>query len=543
MLSIHIGDQSLDLSDDFSVSLNLKSPLFNDVGDYSFPFKVPSTARNVSILGWKNRIASARSIYEAFDGSIRWNGMVLYSGQVKIKTAGEKNFEGALYINKGNFNFEVKELFLNRVDLGMKSFDSDQQAEDYFNWSLAHFYPEVDFSMPQISNPAFYDPPATNPELMAYNYIFPDGWLHRTTSDGQNRTILVPFLYLKYVLNRLAENFGYRLEDEFFTSGEELSRLVVYNSVNLGEVLFGMQRLYYCRLVPAIKVGEFISGLEKWFNCSFHVDTLKRSIRIVGNKEVLLHSDIVEFSNNILSISQEVPEEVTGFRFLLGPDGGDTAYQAQLDAEKGISERIKGAARDFSDIPPYPFTLLGDIYYMLDTNAWWQLGINPCTFLIEWQQLPAGPMLTDKFFYKWGDKKNKFETVFSSLPDHFISVNCGNLGADFQKITPRLFWVGRTGGWGMPERLMGFANNSNFSLRYPGPNGLFNLYWKEWADWIMETRKSVKIEKQMDFIALKSIDFTKRYRINGMNFLISEISVTLNKSTIKPARLKCFTAP
>ena len=543
MLSILIGDQPLDLNDDFSVSLNLKSPIFNDVGDYSFPFKVPSTARNVSILGWKNRIASTRSIYEIFEGSIRWNGMVLYTGQIKIKTAGEKTFEGTLYINKGNFNFEVKDILLNRVDLGMMNFESDQQAVDYFNWSLTHFYPEVDFSMPEISNPTFYDPPATNPELMAHNYIFPDGWLRKYTTDGQCRTILTPFLYLKFVLNKLAEIFGYRLQDEFFTSSIELSRLVVYNSVSLSEVLFGLQKLYYCRLVPNVKVSEFITGLEKWFNCSFHVDTRQRVIRIVDNKEVLLRSDIVEFSKNILSLTQEIPEQITGFRFLLGPDAGDMAYQAQLDAEKGITEMIKGAVQHFSDIPPYPYTWLGDIYYIVDTNTWWQLAVNPYTFLIEWQQLPSGPMLTDKFFYKWGDEKNKFETIFSSLPDKYISVNCGNLGADYQKITPRLFWVGMAGGWGTPVRLRGFANNSNFSLRYPGPNGLFNLYWKDWVNWIMETRKSVKIEKQMDFIELKNLDFTKRYRINGINYLISEISVTLNKASIKSAQLKCFTAP
>ena len=84
MLSILIADKSLDLSDDFSVSLNLKSPIFNDVGDYSFPFKVPSTARNMSILGWKNRLASKRSIYETYEGSIRWNGMVLYLSLIHI---------------------------------------------------------------------------------------------------------------------------------------------------------------------------------------------------------------------------------------------------------------------------------------------------------------------------------------------------------------------------------------------------------------------------------------------------------------------------
>jgi hypothetical protein len=171
------------------------------------------------------------------------------------------------------------------------------------------------------------------------------------------------------------------------------------------------------------------------------------------------------------------------------------------------------------------------------------LGVNGISFLIEWQQLPNGPSLTDKFFYKWGDDKNKYETIFSSLSDKYIVVNCGNLGADNQKITPRLFWVGMAGGWGTPVRLRGFANNSNFSLRYTGGNGLFNLYWKDWVNWIMDDRKSVKIEKQMDFIELKSIDFTKRYRINGINYLISEITVTLNKSSIKSAQLKCFSAP
>ena len=84
---------------------------------------------------------------------------------------------------------------------------------------------------------------------------------------------------------------------------------------------------------------------------------------------------------------------------------------------------------------------------------------------------------------------------------------------------------------------------ANFSLRYTGANGLFNLYWKDWVNWIMNTRKSVKIEKQMDFIELKSIDFTKRYRVNGINYLVSEIAVTLNKSSIKSTQLKCFTAP
>ena len=540
MLSLLIADQPLDLSEDFSVSLNLKSPLFNDVGDYSFPFKVPATVRNMAILGWKNRIASTRSIYETYEGCLRWNGIDLYKGQVRIKTAGEKTFEGILYINKGNFNYEVKDLMLDRVDLGVKMFASDQEAINYMNWSLSRFYPETDFSMPKVANIDFYDPPATDPELMAYNYIFPDGCLHRTTSDGTQRTILVPFLYLKYVLGKLAENFGYRLQDDFFTSCSELTRLVIYHSVNISEVLFGLQQLYYCRFVPSVKVSEFIAGLEKWFNCSFHADSKQRVIRIVSNKDVLLRSDIIEFSDNLLSVSQEIPDEITGYRFMISPDSGDKVYQAQLETEKWITDYIRGAVGTFSEIPPYPFTMIGDIYYVVDTSTWWQFSVNPITFLTEWIQMPHGPALTDKFFYKYGDEKNKFETSFSSLYDMFGIVSCGNLGTDKDKITPRLFWVGMAGGMGTPATLHGLTTDSDFSLRFTGTKGIFVLFWKDWVDWIMNIRKAVKIEKQMDFIELKNIDFTKRYRMGGINYLISEISVTLNKSSIKPAQLKCF---
>ena len=541
MLSIRIADQPLDLSDDFSLSLNLKSPLFNDVGDYSFPFKVPSTVRNRSILGWKNRIAATRSIYDTFEGSIRWNGIIIYCGQILIRSASDKTFEGTLYVNKGNFNYEVKDLVLNKIDIGMKTFASDSDAMDFFNWSLTHYYPEVDFAMPQIINTDFFDPPATNPELFAYNHIFPDGLLHNMTSDGQSRTILIPFLYLKFVLNTLAENFGYRLQDEFFTSSMELSRLVVYHSVNLSEVLSGLQQLYYCRFLPSVKAKEFIAGLEKMFNCSFLVDSLQRVIKIVNNKEVLLRSEVADFSKNILSISQEIPEQVLGLRFLMGTDSGDKVYREQLEAEKPITDSIKSAVETFSDIPPYPFTTIGDIYYVVDTNKWWQLGV--LNFLLQWVELPMGPVLTDKFFYKLGDEKNKVETCFSSLMDYYGVVRCGNLGSENQKVTPRLFWVNRSNFPGEPQRLFGCASGYDLSLRYTGGNGLFNSFWNDWANWLMKDRKYVKIEKQMDFIELKSIDFAKRYRINGINYLISEIAVTLNKSSIKSAQLKCFTAP
>lgn len=541
MLTIHIADQQLDLQDDFSVALILKSPVFNDIGDYTFPFKIPSTIKNMSILGWKNRIASSGNIYEIYEGSIRWNGKIMFIGTIKIKAASDKTFEGSLYFDKGNFNYQAKDLVMNSIDYGMMNFETEDDAITYFNWTLTHLYPESDFAMPEIKNDMFFDPPTLDPQQQTINRLYDDNLLHKTTTSG-HRTILIPFFYLKFVLKKITEYLGYELQDEFFSKSTQLSRLVIYNSVNVSEIFFGLQQFYFFRNMPNAKLGEFISGLEKWFNCSFHVNHLKKVVRIVSNTDVLLNSEIIEFSKNILSISHQINEQILGYQLIRTPDGGDPFYKSQLEFEFSDIDNVKGCVQNFSDIPPYPFTWLGDIYYVINTDVWWQLGTNPISFLIEWQVLPVGPSLIDKFYYRWATDKNKIETIFSTLIDRSGQVECGNLGADHKKDTPRLFWVAWVGGYIFPYRLYGLADDSNFSLRYPGANGLVNKFWKQWLNWQMDNAKYVWIEKQMDFVEFKDFDFTKRYRINGINYLVSEIAVTLNKSSIKSAQLKCYTA-
>src|ERR1035438_4839830 len=122
MLSIEVSGQVLDIPKDFSVSVDLKNPMFNEIGDYTFPFKIPSTPRNKSILGWKSRIESSRSIWEEFSGSILWNGIILFSGQLRAKLCNDTTYEVTLFVERGNFNWEIKNLWLNQMDLGHRYF-------------------------------------------------------------------------------------------------------------------------------------------------------------------------------------------------------------------------------------------------------------------------------------------------------------------------------------------------------------------------------------------------------------------------------------
>jgi hypothetical protein len=317
--------------------------------------------------------------------------------------------------------------------------------------------------------------------------------------------------------------------------------LVIYNSFNLNEDEFTLRYPHNSLLLPEIKMSDCITGLEKWFNCCFHVDLLKKQVRIIGNEDTLMRSRVNNFIGNILSFSQEIPEKTNSLLFQMKTDTGDLVMSARIDNEKETLDHVKYAYENLTDVPYSPFRELNDVYYITKTNTWYQW--KEVGGVYQWVVLPLGPVLTDRFYFKMGEKSDSINTDLSTLDDINGEVSCGNLGTDKKDISPRLFWVNNLDLSGNPANLHGSAYSNSFSLRYPGSIGVFNTFWGRWAEWLTTQRKSVKIEAALDFAVIKEIDFSQRYHINGINYLISEVSVTLCKNRIKPATLKCFTCP
>ena len=80
---------------------------------------------------------------------------------------------------------------------------------------------------------------------------------------------------------------------------------------------------------------------------------------------------------------------------------------------------------------------------------------------------------------------------------------------------------------------------ANYSLWYPGGKGIYAKWWMEYLNF-KRTTKLIKIEKLMTFTELQNFDFSRKYRINGINYLIKSIQVVLKKHSIQPALLECY---
>ena len=166
--------------------------------------------------------------------------------------------------------------------------------------------------------------------------------------------------------------------------------------------------------------------------------------------------------------------------------------------------------------------------------------------------------LQSQFLFKNAMKEPK-QSVSSKLSTLHMNTNaidpngepinqcmeCGNRLEDWQKIVPRLlFTVPKN--YPLINTTNKYTNSNNatdnFSLFYPGAKGLFEKFWKDYMNFKINSRL-VKIEKQMTFTELDNFDFSRKYMINGIKYLIKDIQVCIKKDTIQPAILECYPCP
>lgn len=78
------------------------------------------------------------------------------------------------------------------------------------------------------------------------------------------------------------------------------------------------------------------------------------------------------------------------------------------------------------------------------------------------------------------------------------------------------------------------------SLRWDGPRGLYEKFWKRWLDFLGSTRK---VERKLRLTAadIFNLDLTQQVRIENVNYLIGKINVAISVGGISPARCELYT--
>lgn len=80
----------------------------------------------------------------------------------------------------------------------------------------------------------------------------------------------------------------------------------------------------------------------------------------------------------------------------------------------------------------------------------------------------------------------------------------------------------------------GSRTPANISLELGGDRGIIKQYHKEFALWIEKEKRTLTCQMLLDVLDLHNLDLRNKVHVNGRNYLIKEISITLHPRSIAP---------
>jgi hypothetical protein len=520
--------------------MNLKSPVFGDIGSYSYPFRLPVTARNKMLFKFPHREAGTSDPFIYLPGLFEWNGVPLFFGNARLKTVGDKSYEGTVFDANGDFYFKTKNLNLQQIDFGELVFGSETEALNYFKATIGDYYPTNNFALPQFHNANYFDPPASNNELEYYNYQYPfDIFRVRTTTENK-RTILIPMLYLRYVLKKLFEGLGYSFTDLVFTSHSDYNRLAIFNQTSCNNKGisymvpegYSIEHIIFNYHVPRLLVGDFLKGLGNYFGFALFVDNITSTIRFVPLKDIVQSKDYIDFSKNVISFTKEYEEIPKGFLLKMATE--DDFMNQYKDHDEALVNAIGGSVETYSKLPSFPFAELLSYWFVEDEGIYYRLMLDR-----TWHSYPNFGLYTQWYYGNGSDSIDiNFSTIYNvSMYSSYGEVS--GLITDYRGIIPRLLWVKNSG---QPDVGPSPQNTiDGHSLLYTAESQIPQM-WEGWKDFFRFKSNTtlVKISRQMSYIEIKNFDFSKKYMINGVNYLVRNIHITFKKDRILPALLECY---
>jgi hypothetical protein len=543
MLKLFINDQAADITNDISITLKFASPIFNKIGDYTYPFKLPATPLNVSILGFKHRIETAFDPFEIFSGTLEWNGVIVAKGTIRILKAQAEFYEATLFMDKGDFLFLRKNMTLQDIDFGTMSFGSLPLKMDYFNAGQQTIYPERNFSLPQILNKSYYETLPDHEQLWYFNYYYFGDLQYRW--DLVDNTPLVPMLYLRYVLKMVFEKIGFTLDDDFFAMDPQYNSMVLYNNVNANcrnEAPFDydIDKVFLSYHVPHMTLNDFLSGLESFFNLRFFVNNLTGVVKLVSVDKIIKSSDTVDFSSMVSDIYTEIGDPLKGFKLSMNIDSDDDVASLQTATMDEMISNVKPSVESIADLPIWPNSPDNEIRFVRDTLTYFMLYNHVWVSIPTWTNFGG----LNQFIHAENDisMETKFSTLFNA-PGELLECIVGNSMANWAATTPKLFFVKFhpfVSGIENSQKVYGSNRTDSKYLFYSEDHGLYNQHFKAFLDFQMQA-KTVKFIKQLTLLDLNQLDFSKKHTIDGNNYMLSTVQVTLTNQGFKPATITALT--
>lgn len=322
----------LEVYPDTKIEVERTNPFFNEYGEQAVPFDIPASEHNRRLLGFPDTFGRIEKMTPA-NVAIQDGEFYSQCRQYVLAATRKGSISTSFYLNDGSFysriqNVKLVDIFDDVIEFQGDSVEQKVTAAIEFCRQLRNgndprfviFPVLVDndsgidggFSHKIINafgrESVFVVPGerTETPETFnAYNPDDPDGSADFYNAEERVEYVdtlpinltpgyyISPFVRAAYVLRRIFEYFGYELVDNFFTTLEPFSSMVLLNNV-IDPLVNG--RLKIADLLPDVSVSDFLALFRKKFCCEFTADEGKQQANVVFLKDVVAMAPVADLT-------------------------------------------------------------------------------------------------------------------------------------------------------------------------------------------------------------------------------------------------------
>lgn len=563
----------------FELQINL--PFANNNDDAFLPegvgFIVKASASLLLKFDFNTQIACNECRLHLLKDQVEVGNYAVFSGRSRIYVAVE-----AAQGNQLSWYLSVTSYNLNDVSVIQGTIANDSMLTIAHQGTLPSFLQAAQLRYPQVSFAAF---PIENPNAFE---LWPDDFFaldnrgikelyseffkvinyfknnvfplvistNRYDEEFVASNLFVPFPYIAFLVQRIADTFGYTIENNVFE--QELQYAVLINfylenefRFNSPEELIMREAFRLNEHVPDWTIYEFLQQLCTTFALGYEVDAAQRSIRFVFVKELLSTQKVQDITHLCVSRPAfSLTNEISGVKLVAEYPAQD-ALSKEIRPTDGL--QFKGYVQLLSDLPVS--AAVNDCYYVAFLNAFVSWNYDPDLYVFGWvfhsrnfsphvelgsqgkevvSQLPAVISLTkldaitDPALQRvWNIPASHQPASFHGAPDIYRT--------DWK---PMICWYHgmRNDSLGQPYPY-GSADITDpdgneipgmiCSLSLGGPRGLYQVLWASYLNWRLNSPSYV-VHILPDTNFMRSFRFSEKVCIQGVHYLVASMKGTIS---------------
>lgn len=544
MIDVRISGESLDLSEDTSLSYTLNNSVFTSTdtsqlpGSYSFPFTVPNTGKNQRILKHPGLINSA----EQFDNDtaeIYFTGVLLFIGTLTIESANEKSI--SLYVVSTQIT-DLKSIKLTNMVLGgVREIGNEATM-------LAH-------AKATAENPMDYDYifcPVQNFEFITGKLTFWQNYWDIETGVfvvNNERNMFMPFVRIDYLLDQIFAQTNYVFRNEFQIT-DELKMLIQYSNYSMHSKSGLASSITLSNHLPDISCADYVKQLSSVFCLGIFTNIYSKVIRLVPLQRVLAAPYTHNWTNRVhheYTINREKAEVPLQFRY--EEDENDTVFRWLRTLRK---PEVFTVVQTMDDIMATPGT-----YYVVSRHQYWEyttelkllyttFGIVPELTEEALKSRKEIPQVTPKMQPLMDGPYEKLPIILQpGTVEYYNGLDDDDqpIWVDQRSEMPNRFTIYRGIQYnefalsyplasGLPYDPLG-ATIGSVSLRWDDIYGVYDTWWSAWHQMLLYG-KHVTRRFNLTPADLVSFNFDEKVRVDNMDYFIKSIRVNLTMQRMMP---------